>query len=133
MKPLVSISLFILLALASGCKTSRSADCNGAKTHGWEAWNNLMPGADKTVHVVGKATTTSGGWKAVIAKRTPQGINPEILLLDLTITPPTGPTTQPVLDLDLRYSEKYTSGKYTRAQVFCGKEFIADLQVKDTH
>jgi len=68
-----------------------------------------------------------------LTKRVPQGINPEILLLDLKLTPPSGPVTQPVLDLDVKYSDNYSGTKYTRVQVFCGDKVIADLPVKDTH
>jgi hypothetical protein len=138
MKTLVIISI-ALIAFTFGCKSHRdgkaptNSDCNGANTHSWEAWNNVMPGADKSFHVIGKAKVNSGGWKASLVKRVPQGINPEILLLDLTITPPTGNVIKPILNLDLDYSEKPATGKYTRVQVFCGEKLTADLPVKDIH
>lgn len=134
MKSLVYLTTLTFVALFSGCATKpSSSDCHGAQTHSWEAWNNLMPGAGKTIHVIGKVRVNSGGWTATLSKRVPQGINPEILLLDLKVTPPTGPVTAPVLDLPVEFSEKYTGEKFTKTQVFCGEKVIADLPVKDTH
>ena len=131
MKPIVIVSLLALIVLATGCKTLGRAECNGANTHNWKAWNNVMPIGDKTVHITGKVTVPSGGWKALLSERIPQGINSEILLLDLSVTPPSGPTTSPVLDLEVHYSKKYMTRKYIRAQVFCSEKLIADLPIKD--
>ena len=134
MKSLVYLTTLTFVALSSGCATKpSSSDCHGAATHSWEAWNNLMPGAEKTIHVVGKVHVTSGGWTARLSKRVPQGFNPEILLLELNVIPPTGIVIQPISDLPVEFSEKYTGGKFTKAQVFCGEKVIADLPVKDTH
>lgn len=49
----------------------------------------MQPGSDKTLHIVGTVTTPTGGWKVALQKRTPQDINPRILILDLAVTPPT--------------------------------------------
>jgi hypothetical protein len=127
------IAVSSLLFMSMGCAhQGGSSGCNGATTHSWKAWVNLMPGADKTVHVTGQVRVNSGGWKAQLVKRVPQGINPDILLLDLVIAPPTGPVTQPVLDLPVHFQEK-TSGRPTRVQVFCDASVVADLKVEEVH
>jgi len=139
MKTIRIILNVALLSLICGCAThsKMSSTCNGAKTHDWEAWNNLMPGigSTKTIHVTGKAKVNSGGWSAVLSKRVPQGINPAILMLDLQVTPPApgGVVILPVLDLPLEYSEQFSGDKFTRVQVFCGEKEVANLPVKDAH
>lgn len=140
MKPIIGIPMIVMLALVSGCMTDKNKNyegmrmnstCNEAKTHDWHAWNNMMPGGPKSVHVTGSATVNSGGWTASLTKAAPQGINPEILMLNLEVTPPGGIATQPMLELPLSYSEDNANNK--KVQVRCGNKLIADLLVEDVH
>lgn len=110
-----------------------SGDCHGATTRNWHAWVNLQPGSDRSLHVKGTVDVNSGGWQARLTKRSPQGFNPRILLLDLHVTPPSGPTILPMLSLDVRYDERNAGNTYDRVEVYCGNERIADMQVEQAH
>jgi hypothetical protein len=132
MKIILSVIVSFCLILLCGCATPESTStCHGGNVHDWEAWNNVMPGSGKSFHLIGKVTVNTGGWKAELVKRAPQGFNPQILMLDLKVTPPDGIVTQVITELDVRYTE--TGVKYKQAQVFCNGDAIALLEVKDVH
>jgi hypothetical protein len=124
------IASFCLFVLCS-CATPQSSPCNGGNVHDLEAWNNVMPGSGKAFHLIGKVTVNTGGWKAELVKRAPQGFNPQILMLDLKVTPPEGMVTQVITELEVRFSETGTT--YKQAHVFCNGNSIALLEVKDAH
>src|SRR5215468_1877199 len=128
MKTIISLTVLACLTLLAGCatktdSTETDSNCNGGKTHSWKAWNNLQPGGDKQCHVVGKVSVNSGGWTATLTKSARIPINPDYLFLDLKVTRPSGPTTQPVRDLEVQYAEKLPTNKYKYVHVFCvGKD-----------
>ena len=92
-----------------------------------------MPMSDKAVHVTGVATVNTGGWKAELTKRVPQGINAQILMLDLRVTPPGDAASQVITDLPLRYDEPDGAGKYSDADVYCGEKLISHIHVTEVH
>lgn len=135
-------ALFMLLVMpscetmsAAGGEKSADATCNGAKTHSWKAWANLMPGpgSSKDVHVTGRISVPTGGWKAKLAKRSPQGINVRILQLELHVTPPSGNVAQVLTEFDVKYTEKGGASLHDRVEIFCGSERIADVPVEQVH
>ncbi len=66
-------------------------------TSKWEAWINLMPVQPTpggTLHVTGEVNTHSTNF-AFLQKAIPQGINAEILLLDLKVERGFVPATNP--------------------------------------
>src|SRR6185369_14964630 len=65
--------------------------CDRTKTHDWRAWNNLIPTGDQAVHVTGRATVNSGGWKAALVKPRDAATNDSTLVLNLEHSPPRGP------------------------------------------
>lgn len=90
------------------------------------------PGAKKSFHITGKVNVDSGGWKADLVKRSPQGINPAILMLDLKVVPTGGSQVNPPTDdLDVEYIGK--GATFKQVQVFCEQNLIADLKVEDVH
>lgn len=54
---------------------------------GWEAWIDEMPPNRKVLHVNGSCTCQDGGHHLQLVKVTPQGINPDILLLRIEDRP----------------------------------------------
>lgn len=52
----------------------------------WHAWINRMPPGPPTLHVVGEVMLPASGSAATLIAKSPQGINPRILLLDLVTT-----------------------------------------------
>ena len=49
----------------------------------WYAWINRMPPKPDGLHVIGEVFANNAGVQAELRVREPQGINPDILLLDL--------------------------------------------------
>jgi hypothetical protein len=82
------------------------------KCAGWQAWLDLRPPGTPTLHVTGKCIFPKHGFKVKLTKAVPQGINPAILLLRKTVTPPTGlviPTPQIVnVKFTLKTQTRYT-------------------------
>jgi hypothetical protein len=141
MRTLALFSALAMLLVMPSCETvpvaggekSADATCNGAKTHSWKAWANLMPGSSKDVHVTGKISVPTGGWKAKLAKRSPQGINVRILQLELHVTPPSGIATQVLTEFDVKYTEKGGASLHDRVEIFCGSDRIADVPIEQVH
>ena len=84
-------------------------DC---KIGSWTAVLNTMPPEKPRLAVTGVCTCPTGGYLTSLSKATPQGTNPNILLLELTTIPPSGNVTQMVTDFDVIYKEK-DSPNYT--------------------
>jgi len=61
---------------------------------GWWAWEDMMPGGPRSLHVVGQIMMPTPGYKLTLTRSEPQGINPTVLLLDLKETPPPGIVAQ---------------------------------------
>ncbi|MCG6205928.1 hypothetical protein LPW26_14850 [Rhodopseudomonas sp. HC1] len=68
----------------------------------FKAWIDRMPGAPHKLIVVGKAEVPTGGWTGELVYRNPQGINPDILLLDVLLTAPTEGASDAISEVPLR-------------------------------
>ena len=53
------------------------------ETKNWSTWINLMPPKPDDFHVVGEVFVANPGIETLLCVKEPQGINPNILLLDL--------------------------------------------------
>jgi hypothetical protein len=82
----------------------------------YEAWIDLMPGAHETLHVKGKVTVPTTGYKAELVEAVPQGINPTILLLRLVLTKPSGGAGDVVTTLDVTFSKQHAK-QYKEVQI----------------
>ncbi|MDP9793588.1 hypothetical protein J2S43_002100 [Catenuloplanes nepalensis] len=76
----------------------------------WTAFFNRQPPGPFTLTVTGRLQMPTPGYKVTLTKTAPQGINPRDLLLDLTITPPSGPVIQVVTEVEVVYRERTESG-----------------------
>jgi len=105
-------------------------------TRDWYAWNNLMPPKPDDFHVVGEVLVNDPMVSVSLVPKIPQGINPNILLLDILLiqlplsqlpgTIKGGPTWKPV-----RYDRVNVT--YTQVQIFHGGCLVADLAVDNIH
>lgn len=71
----------------------------------WSAILDMMPPEPGRLTVRGSCTCPTGGYQAALKKAVPQGINPAILLLELTTVAPTGIVNQMVTTYDVEYVE----------------------------
>ncbi len=55
------------------------------QTRKWRAWLDLQPGAEQQLHVTGEVQVSATSKEPVLTRSQPQGINPAILILDLSI------------------------------------------------
>lgn len=88
------------------------------KSSNWKAWRNVVPGSGPTLHVTGEVTVPTGGYTAKLSPQIPQGINPQIYLLNLIVTPPSPDqvVTQAFTTIKVKYEEK-TKTNYTKVTI----------------
>ncbi len=103
------------------------------ETKNWYAWINFMPPKPDDFHVVGEALVPNPGVKAHLCVREPQGINPDILLLDLHLIQEPGMWSQVMTWTQARYDKILTpsSPNYTNVEVFFNGESIAHIDVNE--
>jgi len=87
------------------------------KTSDWNAWIDTMPVQPTpggTLHVTGEVD--AGSALAFLVKRQPQGINPQVLLLDLQVVNGIVPVKNPQ---QVHYRENLEKGqRYTEVDIF---------------
>ena len=105
--------------------------CQGAPTRDWYAWNNLMPPKPDDFHIVGEVQVGNPGIVAKLFPKEPQGINPDILLMDLVLVQQPGNWPQVVTWVTARYDKILINSTYKRVEIFCEGNKIADVEVKD--
>ncbi len=103
------------------------------KTKDWYAWNNLMPPGPFTFHVKGLVEVPNPGVVAQLIYKEPQGINPDILLLDLVLIQRPGVWPRVLTWVEARYDKVGVDLKYTNVNIFCGDQMVADMKVDDIH
>ena len=85
----------------------------------FKAWIDTMPGpgSQKKLIVIGKAEVPTGGWTGSMRRANPQGINPKILIVDVTLQKPSGPAPDVISKIDLRYEEAPPQVDYSNVTV----------------
>ena len=86
------------------------------KCSDWQAWYTGKPNK-LTLHVVGKCQFPTAGFKVVLRRANPQGINPRILILNKIVRPPSGPVAQVVTVERVEYSEPATSAQFRQVTI----------------
>ena len=107
--------------------------CKGVETRDWYAWNNLMPPKPDDFHVVGEVLVGNPGIQAVLTPKEPQGINPDILLLEMFLIQQPGIWPQVQTWVPARYDKILQNSTYKSVEVFCGDDVIATVPVVDVH
>jgi hypothetical protein len=116
---IIFASMFLVtLCFAQDAKEMPGSPGTGEKSpcSDWSAWSNRMPGSQSSIHVKATCTFPTGGYKVSLNRGVPQGINPQILLLDLKIAKPTGMVTQQITKQEVKFDEK-TKSSYTQVQI----------------
>lgn len=82
----------------------------------FSAWIDRMPTKHSRLIVTGKAETPTSGWSGTLVRPVTQGADPQTLVLDASLTGPTGQTTPRISQIDLRY-EEIPAGPYAHVTV----------------
>lgn len=94
----------------------------------WRAWINLMPGsAAPTLHVIGKVTTSSGGYTVSFDRslQIRRGY-PTQAFVTLQVLPPTGGATQALMTHELR-GEWPLGQRIDSVEIRCGEQTLASI------
>lgn len=79
----------------------------------FKAWIDTQPPGPKKLIVVGKIEVPTGGWSATLEPAVPQGINPDILILELVTIKPVGNVIQVLSTIEARYEQTPPARNYT--------------------
>jgi hypothetical protein len=99
-------------------------------TKNWEAWIDTMPGGPGHMTVIGDVDVGNIAASAHLKEHNPQGINPKILLLDLTITLD-GEGYPKKIYKQARFDKPASKGQYTSVDILWEGDKIADIEVKE--
>jgi len=98
-------------------------------TKNWKAWQDLQPPGPPTLHVTGEVETTNSNQTPHLAEASPQGTNPKILLLNLSIT--TAGTGLTVIDFkQVTFTKKISKDQYTSVDIFLDGEQVGSAKVE---
>ena len=106
--------------------------CDGTKTQNWTAWLDTRPPKPDHLHVTGEVEVSNPGVQAILLKKVPQGINPEILLLDLHLVQQPGIWPAVISTAQARYDETLCDGQpaYKEVSILCGSDVIETIEVQ---
>ena len=90
----------------------------------FKAWIDRMRGGGPKLIVMGDVQVRTTGWHVVLTRRSPQGFNPDILLLDVSAQPPEGRAADKVTTIPLRYEELPPHHEYSEVTVVDGKDDV---------
>jgi hypothetical protein len=71
----------------------------------FRAWIDNQPPGPKKLIVKGQIEVPTGGWTSSLNRVMPQGISPNVLILELKTVAPSGNVIQIVSTIDARYEE----------------------------
>jgi hypothetical protein len=101
------------------------------KTKDWHAWQDLQPGPAKPrLHVVGQVQKSSTNQTPKLSEHVPQGINPKILQLDLTLAA-SGQGDALMSWQEVRFFKSIERDQYSNVEIFWDGKRIESLEVKD--
>jgi hypothetical protein len=87
----------------------------------FKAWIDRPLGAPPRLIMVGDVRVPTDGWQARLTKRSPQGINPKILILDVNAQQPEGDATLEITTIPLRYEESPPQDEYGQVMIANGE------------
>ena len=101
------------------------------ETRNWYAWLNEMPPKPDDFHVTGEVKVANPGMQALLTMREPQGINPQVLLLDLHLIQQPGMWPQVLTWVQARYDSVICPNgvKYQHVEIFYENQSIASMDV----
>lgn len=95
----------------------------------FSAWINTQPPGPFKLIVKGKVVTNAGNLLPELSERVPQGINPRILILDLSIKQSGGAGTADVAPRDVRFDKPADKGQYSHVEIHFDGELCQTLEV----
>jgi hypothetical protein len=98
----------------------------------WTAWVDLMPGAQHEIYVTGEVRTNAANELPKLTPAVPQGPNPNILVLDLSIHDSGDPGIQLVAFRPARFERELGRHHYSQVEIRYGKEH-ATIEVMQVH
>lgn len=101
------------------------------KTREFSAWINLMPGSDPKLIVAGQVETSASNMHPKLMETIPQGINPQILLLTLTIEETGDLGTQNIAYRPARFDKPAERGQYSQVEISFDGESCLTLDVTE--
>src|SRR4051794_14391665 len=90
----------------------------------FKAWIDRMPGSGPKLIVIGDVQVPTTGWHVTLLRHSPQGINPTILILDVSAQQPTGMAGQMITVIPLLYDERPPQSDYAQVTIRDGKNEI---------
>ena len=106
--------------------------CGGTRTQDWVAFIDRRPPPwDDPLHVSGEVLVPNLGANPLLAPREPQGIDHEVLLLDLFLCQEPGAWPQVLVWKPVRYDKVIGETRYRQVQVFCSQDQAADIPVRE--
>ncbi|EJN12227.1 hypothetical protein PMI42_04358 [Bradyrhizobium sp. YR681] len=94
----------------------------------FKAWIDRAPGAPPRLVMVGDVRVPTNGWQARLTKRSPQGINPKILILDVDAERPAGTAQEEITTIPLRYEESPPQDEYGQVMIAtCKGEIVVNI------
>ncbi|MGC2780234.1 MAG: hypothetical protein WA418_31805 [Bradyrhizobium sp.] len=101
------------------------------KTRNWKAWQDLQvgPGKTPTLYVTGQVETTNTNQTPHLKEHVPQGTNPKILLLNLTITT-SGVGNAVVAWRDVRFEKKIKKDQYSSVDILWDGKSVGQAKVE---
>ncbi len=103
-------------------------------TRNWKAWEDRLPGPGMGVAIfdTGEVETSNSNQIPHLREAVPQGINPTILILDLTLT--TSGTGNAVMDWkSVRFEKKLSREHYLSVDTHWEGKSIATCKVEVVH
>jgi hypothetical protein len=87
----------------------------------FKAWIDRAPGGPPKLVMTGDVRVPTNGWQARLTKRSPQGINPKILILDVSAHQPAGAAQEEITTIPLRYEESPPQDEYGQVMIANGR------------
>ncbi len=104
---------------------------NAPKTRNFAAWINLQPLADNQIIIVGEVETAASYLVPKLSRAEPQGINPQHLILELTIVNTGKPGTENFDYRPVRYEEPASQGQFSHVDILFDGQLIMSLVVTE--
>ncbi|MGN6463947.1 MAG: hypothetical protein ACTHLP_00525 [Rhizobiaceae bacterium] len=98
----------------------------------WKAWIDAMPGAQNKIYVTGEVRTGAANEVPKLTMAVPQGVNPNILVLDLSIQDSGDRGIQLVAFRAARFERESGSHHYSRVEIRYGKQHTT-IDVTQVH
>jgi hypothetical protein len=93
----------------------------------FKAWIDRAPGGTPRLIMTGDVRVPSNG-RAQLTRRSPQGINPKILILDVNVQRPSGDVPEEITTIPLRYEESPPQDEYGQVMIAsCKGEIVVHI------